>query len=132
MAEKRISIKLVGDAKEAYLELNRRVSDETKKGINASFHRILLNSIDGKIAMLKKNYDYGIHIPKRNVAQKYTTQYEVTNLWKVNLAEGWRMIYTIRQPQRGGLEVEILSIWLDVLDIINHEEYDKIFKYRKR
>jgi hypothetical protein len=123
---------LVGDAKEAYLELRQKVADETSEGSNASFHRTLLNSIDRKIAMLKMNYDSGVHIPKKNVAQKYIAQYDVTNLWKVNLAGGWRMVYTIKQLQKDGTEIEILSIWLDVLDIISHEEYDKIFSYRKR
>ena len=39
------------------------------------------------------------------------------------------MIYALKQPQRENTEVEILSIWLDVLDIISHEDYDKIFNY---
>lgn len=42
------------------------------------------------------------------------------------------MIYTLKQPQNDDTEVEILSIWLDVLDIISHEEYDKIFGYTGR
>ncbi|MCL4383462.1 hypothetical protein M1278_02400 [Candidatus Marsarchaeota archaeon] len=81
---------------------------------------------------MKVDYDYGIHIPNKNVAQKYISLYNVTNLWKVNLSGAWRMIYTIKQPQREDTEVEILSIWLDMLDIIDHEEYNKIFGYRKR
>jgi hypothetical protein len=78
------------------------------------------------------DYGYEIHIPKKNVARKYISLYDVTNLWKVNLSGAWRMIYTIKQPQREDTEIEILSIWLDVLDIISHDEYDKIFGYRKR
>ena len=42
------------------------------------------------------------------------------------------MIYALKQPQRENTEVEILSIWLDVLDIISHKDYDKIFNYRGR
>ncbi|MCW6160599.1 MAG: hypothetical protein LVQ97_00210 [Candidatus Micrarchaeales archaeon] len=132
MVEKRVSIKLLGDAKDAYLALKKKVAEDAAKGITDSFHQTLLKSIDNKIAILKVDYDYGIHIPKKNVAQKYISLYEVTNLWKVNLSGAWRMIYTIKQPQREDTEVEILSIWLDVLDIIDHEEYDKIFGYRKR
>ena len=132
MTEKRVSIKLLGDAKEAYLALKKKTVEERDKGITNSFHQTLLKSIDDKIAILKTNYDYGIHIPKKMVARKYIEQYEVTNLWKVNLSGAWRMIYTLKQPQRESTEVEILSIWLDVLDIISHEEYDDIFGYRKR
>jgi len=91
-----------------------------------------LRSIDSKIALLKVNYDYGIQIPKRLIPKKYLVQYEVTNLWKVNLSGYWRLVYTLRQPQREQTEVEIISIWLDVLDIMDHEKYDKIFGYKKK
>ncbi len=132
MAEKRVSIKLLGDAKEAYSNLQKIIEEERKKGITNSFNQTLLRSINDKIAILKRDYDVGIHIPKNRIAQKYILQYEITNLWKVNLSGGWRMIYTLKQPQRENTEVEILSIWLDVLDIIDHKEYDKIFKYKGR
>ena len=132
MTDKRISIKLLGDAKEAYLSLKKKVGEERSKGIAGSFHQTLLKSIEDKIAMLKKDCDFGIHIPKDRIGQKYIVQYDVTNLWKVNLSGGWRMIYTLKQPQRENTEIEILSIWLDVLDIMSHEKYDKIFKYRGR
>ena len=68
------------------------VEEERNKGITNSFNQTLLKSIDDKITMLKKNYDFGIHIPKDRIGQKYIIQYEVTNLWKVNLSGGWRMI----------------------------------------
>ncbi len=132
LADKRVSIKLLGDAKDAYLNLKKKVDEEIDKGTTSSFHQTLLKSIEDKIAILKRDYDFGIHIPKNRIGQKYIAEYEVTNLWKVNLSGGWRMIYTLKQPQRENTEVEILSIWLDVLDIISHEEYDKIFKYRGR
>lgn len=132
MAEKRLSIKLLGDARKAYLALKKEVAEDIAERITGSFHQTLLKSIDSKIAILKIDYDYGINIPKTSVAQKYISLYGVTNLWKVNLSGAWRMIYTIKQPQREDTEVEILSIWLDVLDIIDHDEYNKIFRYRKR
>lgn len=132
MVEKRAIVKLLGDAKEAYLQLEKNSAEEISKGITNSFHQTLLKSINGKIAILKKDYDNAIHIPRNRVPQKYIVEYEVTNLWKVNLSGGWRMIYTLKQPQRENPEVEILSIWLDVLDIIDHKEYARIFGYRKR
>jgi len=132
LVAKRATIKLLGDAKEAYLKLKEIVEEEKRKGTTNSFNQTLLKSIEDKIAMLKTHYDFGIHIPKDRIGQKYFVQYEVTNLWKVNLSGGWRMIYTLKQPQRDNTEVEILSIWLDVLDIISHEEYDRIFKYKGR
>ena len=132
LAEKRISIKLIGEAKEAYLTLKRLTEEEKQKGITSSFNQTLFRSIEDKIAILKRDYDFGIHIPKNRMGPRYILEYDVTNLWKVNLSGGWRMIYTLKQPQRESAEVEILSIWLDVLDIISHAEYDKIFNYKGR
>ena len=129
VAEKRVSIKLLGDAKDAYLGLKKIAEEEREKGITGSFNQTLLRSIEDKIAILKKDYDSGIHIPKDRIGRKYVIQYDVTNLWKVNLSGGWRLIYTLKQPQRGSTEVDILYIWLDVLDIIDHKEYDRIFNY---
>ena len=132
MIQKRVSIKLVGEAKEEYLRLQAIVRHEKEKDIESSFHQTLLRSIDSKIAVLKANYDYGIQIPKRQIPSKYLKDFDVTNLWKVDLSGYWRMIYTLKQPQREQTEIEILSIWLDVLDIIDHDKYNKIFSYKKK
>ena len=132
MSKKIVIIKLLGDAKEAYLVLEAKAKEEKAKGIQSSFHQTLLKSINDKKDILKNQYDYGIQIPRKYIARKYITEYGVTNLWKVDLAGYWRMIYTLKQPQREDPEVEILSIWLDVLDIIDHKEYNKIFGYRNR
>ena len=53
----------------------------------------------------------------------YVRDYDVRNLWKANLSGAWRMIYTIR-----GSDVEVISL---ILDIIDHKDYNKKFKYRK-
>ena len=71
-------------------------------------------------------------MPKRQIPGKYLQDYEVTNLWKLNLSGYWRMVYTLKQPQRDSAEVEIITIWLDILDIVDHKKYDKIFGYKKR
>lgn len=132
MAGKRVVIKLVGDAKQEYLSLNEKVRGEREKGSQSSFHQTLLGSIDSKIALLKANYDYGIQIPRKLIPRKYLLEYGVTNLWKVNLAGYWRLIYTLKQPQREQTELEVIDIWLDVLDIFDHKAYDRVFGYRKR
>ena len=130
--KKRVSIKLIGEAKEEYLKLQEAARQEREKGIESSFHQTLLKSIDSKIALLKANYDYGTQIPRKLIPRKYQIEYEVTNLWKVDLAGYWRLVYTLKQPQREQTEIEILTIWLDVLDLIDHNHYDKIFGYKKK
>lgn len=114
---------LTGEAKEEFGQLNAVVGEEIAKGITSSDHQTLLNSIKQKIELLKANPEYGIHIPKDRIPKEYVRDYDVNNLWKANLSDGWRMVYTIR-----GSEVEIISL---VLDIMNHRDYEKKFGYRK-
>ena len=114
---------ITGEAKEEFDDLNKVVGEEIAKGITSSDHQTLLNSIKQKIEILKVNPEYGNHIPKDRTPKEYVRDYDVNNLWKVDLSGAWRMIYTIR-----GSEVEIISL---VLDIMNHLDYEKKFKYKK-
>ena len=111
------------DAREQFEELNKKAGEELLKGITKSDHQILLNSIKQKIEFLRDNPQYGIHIPKDRIPKEYIEKYEVNNLWKVNLPNVWRMIYTIRSN-----EIEIISL---ILDIFNHKDYEKKFGYKK-
>jgi len=115
---------ITGKAKEEFDDLNKVVGDEIAKGITSSDHQTLLNSIKQKIELLRDNPEYGVHIPKDRIPKEYIRDYDVNNLWKVNLSGAWRMIYTIR-----GTEVEIISL---ILDIMNHRDYNKKFGYKKK
>ena len=66
----------------------------------------------------------GIQISKKQIPKEYIVNYGVTNLWKINLPDFWRMIYTIT-----GNELEIISILLEFMD---HKKYNKIFGYKKK
>ncbi len=56
------------------------------------------------------------------IPQYYVNKYGVTNLWRINLSDFWRLIYTIQSN-----EVEIIDF---VLNIVDHKKYDKIFGYK--
>lgn len=115
---------ITGEAKEEFNELNKVVGKEVTKGITSSEHQTLLNSIKQKIELLRDNPEYGINIPKKLIPKEYVKLYDITNLWKINLSNYWRMIYTIR-----GNEIEIISL---ILDIMNHNDYNKKFGYKKK
>ena len=72
------------------------------------------------------NPHYGIPIEKRLIPQEYKTKYGITNLFRVELSNFWRMLYTMTNDE---MEVEIIAF---VLDITDHGIYDKKFHYRKR
>jgi len=99
---------LVGPAKEAFANLNQTI----------------LRSAKSKIENLKQDPMHGIHIAKKKIPKYYLKEFEVNNLWKVNLANAWRLVYTIRG---GKDEIEVI-----VLDIFGHNNYNKRFGYRKR
>lgn len=72
---------------------------------------------------LKENPETGIHIPKKNWPKEYIQKYGVSNLWKYDLPNGWRLIYTIK-----GTEIQVLAV---ILEWFEHKEYERKFKYRR-
>jgi Txe/YoeB family toxin of Txe-Axe toxin-antitoxin module len=84
----------------------------------------LASSIDGAIRELKKNPLCGRKIKSSLWPQPYLQKYSITNLFKLDLPRGWRLIYTIK-----GDEIEILSV---ILEWMRHKEYERRFGYKKK
>lgn len=80
----------------------------------------LYEYIDRAIKDLKKNPTCGIKIEKRLWPKEYK-KLQVTNLWKYDLPNAWRLVYTIDQD-----EVQIVSI---ILEWFTHKDYNRRFKY---
>jgi mRNA-degrading endonuclease RelE of RelBE toxin-antitoxin system len=73
-------------------------------------------------AILETNSFAGIQIPKRLIPKEYKVKFgELDNLWKYNLPDAWRLIYTIKRDR-----VVVLSV---VLEWMKHKDYEKRFKY---
>ena len=81
----------------------------------------LSKSIEDAMKELLANPLSGVRIPNQVWPKKYVIYYGINNLWKYNLAGGWRLVYTII-----GSEVEILAV---LLEWFPHKEYEKRFKY---
>jgi len=109
---KEIRILLKGQAKENYIELKKR-NDKEAHTILSSFERVK--------EILKENPQYGDPIPKRLIPDEMI-KHGIQNLYRVELSNYWRMLYTIE-----GNKVEI---FLFVLKLFNHKEYNKLFGYR--
>ena len=71
---------------------------------------------------LKENAFSGIQIPKRLIPKSYKDKYGLNNLWKYDLPQGWRLLYTITAEN----EVELISA---ILEWFNHKDYEKRMKY---
>lgn len=70
---------------------------------------------------IKKNPSCGIKIPKRLWPKEYIIKYNINNLWKYDMPNGWRLIYTIKED-----EIMILNV---ILEWFNHKDYERRFKY---
>ncbi len=121
---KATKIILVDEAQTAYDKLQKTVDAELKMNIKQSVHQTIFRSIQRAIEIVKANPFAGTQVEKSKIPKKYVELYDAENIWKFDLSNYWRMIYTIR-----GQEVEITSF---VLNIIDHEEYNKLFGYKKK
>ncbi len=117
---KPVRVILLDNAQKAYRRLNEIVGQQIREGKENTDEMQLLNSINQKISFIKANPFYGDNIKKNQIPKEY----QVNNLWRVELSQFWRMLYTIK-----GDQIEIICF---ILDIISHPEYDKKFGYRKK
>lgn len=85
-------------------------NDEIKKYIKRAIYDI------------KQNAYCGIQIPKRLIPKIYIQKYNINNLWKYDLPDGWRLVYAITTPNK----VEILTL---ILEWFSHPEYERRFNY---
>ena len=81
----------------------------------------LYGFISGAREDLKKNPTCGAKIEKRLWPKEYIKKYAVTNLWKYDLPDGWRIVYTIQTN-----EIMILNV---ILEWFDHKAYARRFKY---
>jgi len=119
---KEISVRLSEEADNIYQELNRIVGEEKLKGIDSSFHQILLRSINRVSSLLKQNPFAGDQVKKRQIPSKYIQKFDAENVWRIELADRWRLVYTIT-----GNQIEIIAF---VMDIFDHRDYDRVFGYK--
>ena len=119
---KEVNVKLSEEADNVYQELNKIVGEEKLKGIDSSFHQTLLRSIIRVRDLLKQNPFAGDQVPKRQMPPKYIQKFDVDNVWRIELADRWRLVYTIT-----GNQIEIITF---IMDIFDHKDYDKVFGYK--
>ena len=68
-----------------------------------------------------KNAFCGIQIPKRLIPKEYFVKYGTGNLWKYNLPNAWRLLYSIK-----GSKAIVISVILEWMD---HKSYERKFNY---
>ena len=119
---KEIRVILSEEATEEYNELNRIVGEELQRGVTSSINQSVFRSIERVKGWLKDNPFVGEQVQKNKIPQEYVNKYAITNLWRIDLADHWRLVYTVQSS-----EVEIIDF---ILNIVDHKKYDKIFGYK--
>ena len=112
-------IKMVIIKKSAVAFANDKIEKEFN---NLSEDENIKKWIKRAIEDLKNNAFCGIPIRKILIPKEYIKKYNVKNLWKYDLPQGWRLIYTITAEN----EVQLISA---ILEWFNHPEYEKRFHY---
>lgn len=102
--------------------ISQKVKLEFEKLEEGKFEDKQLHTfIQRAIQDLKNNPACGTKVPKNLWPGEYVQKYKITNLWKYDLPNAWRLMYTIEAD-----EVRILSI---ILEWFNHKEYEKKFNH---
>jgi len=114
---KPVRVVLSPEAEDAYKKLS-------EAAVDSKIERSILNAINKKKDLIKANPHYGEPIAKDKIPFEYKQKYGVTNLFWVELSNFWRMLYTLTNNDS---EIEIIAF---VLDIVDHEMYNKRFGYR--
>ena len=116
---KTVRVILSPEAEEVYRYLNEHAAHSKRE-------QTFLNTVDKKINLIKSNIHYGDSIAKKLIPSEYKIKYGVNNLFRVELPNYWRMLYTLTE---GESQIEIIAF---VLDIIDHKKYNKKFGYRDK
>ena len=88
---------------------------------------IILLDEDGKAVEYEKESKHEfelINIPYIEEGE-YKIKYKISNLFRVELPNYWRMLYTLTE---GDTKIEVIAF---VLDIMDHKVYNKKFGYKK-
>ena len=116
---KKIRVILSSDAKEIYNDLIR-------KAVSSKVEQTILLAITKKIELIKSDPHYGDPISKTLIPKQYVKKYEISNLFRVELPNYWRMLYSLID---GETKIEIIAF---VINVIDHSTYDKKFGYKKK
>jgi Txe/YoeB family toxin of Txe-Axe toxin-antitoxin module len=71
---------------------------------------------------IKENAFCAIPVPKKLIPKEYVQKFNINNLWKYDLPDGWRLIYSITTPNKA----EIISI---ILEWFDHKDYERKVHY---
>ena len=82
--------------------------------------RTLYGAISTALDVLENDAFSGVQIPKRIIPKRYVRR-GICNVWKYDLPNGWRLIYSVLSGER--LIITLVIEWFD------HKNYERRFGY---
>lgn len=99
------------------------ISEELEEEFeNLPENDIIKKSISRAILDLKQNAFCATPVPKKLIPKEYIEKYGIKNLWKYDLPNGWRLLYTINVENK----VKLISA---ILEWFDHKDYERRFNY---
>lgn len=105
-----------------YEQANLVIADIAARSSTSKLDASLLRAIDAKVELLKTNPFIGEKIRKGLIPKEYR-RLGISSLYRLELPQFWRMLYTVR-----GNSIEIIAV---IIDIVDHKKYNKKFKYKR-
>ncbi|HNW05547.1 MAG TPA: hypothetical protein PK655_03670 [archaeon] len=91
---------------------------------NNKINKSIYNSFMSKLELIKNNPTCGDKIPQIKIPKEYISNYKINNLFRLELANYWRCLYSLVGENN---KIEIIAF---VIDCIDHNKYNKKFKYK--
>ena len=102
---------------------DEKVKEAFDKLKNSPDEKRLYDNITRAFKDIEESPSGFIHIRHNLIPKEYIKKYKIDNLWKYDLPNGWRLLYSL-----GRDEIEIIAIILEWMD---HKNYERRFGYRK-
>lgn len=84
------------------------------------------NAISDVIKLLKNDSIIGQHMVRQQIPKYYVKRHNVQILYRVELPQHWRLIYTLLTIHEGDKPSVLL------LELMDHDQYNKRFGYFKK
>lgn len=100
---------------------DEKVKEAFEKLKNSPDEKRLYENLMRAFKDIEENPNAFIHIKQKLIPKVYINKYGIDNLWKYDLPNGWRLLYSL-----GKGEIEIIAI---ILEWFDHKDYEKRFGY---
>ena len=106
-------------------ELTRKVEELRRQAAaGAKDPQMLVKSLDRIFGILAREFQHGEVVPKSRIPATLVARFDLSNLYVEDLPGFRRMLYTVEGDES--------AVTVIILMVIDHDEYDRLFRIRRR